>query len=122
LDLLDILLQRRQRPRLLKAAEYFGRKERDEFVPLLKLCQLLLHDIIALNRQLPTEIINQDIAAKLAPLGQVEFPLLAYLNDLLNQLHQDLTRNVNRQLALEKIFLDVLQYKATVAPNSPRTH
>jgi DNA polymerase III subunit delta' len=117
LELLDLLLNRRLRPRLIKAAEYFGRKEREEFIPLLKLCQLLLHDLIALNRQVPTPIINHDINKQLAALAKVVgFPVLAYLNDHLNQLHQDLTRNVNRQLALERIFLDVLQYQATTTP------
>src|SRR5439155_1440085 len=90
------------------AAEYFGRKEREEFEARLKLIILLLRDILCLRLELADELINIDIAPRIAELVAVcDLAFLSSLTARLSALERELVRNLNRQLALEAIFLDL---------------
>jgi DNA polymerase-3 subunit delta' len=106
LELLDLLLRQHQRARMIKAAEYFGRKERVEFEARLALFLSLLRDLICARLEQSDEIINLDISARLLDLAKAsDIPQLAALSARLAQLERDLPRNINKQLALEDIFL-----------------
>ncbi|MEW6733304.1 MAG: DNA polymerase III subunit delta' [Acidobacteriota bacterium] len=109
LELLDLLVRQRHQLRLLKAAEYFGRKERPEFEARLELLLVLLRDLLCCRLELPDELVNFDIAARLKELAQVsDFRFIADLTEQLTTLQRELVRNLNRQLALEAIFLNLV--------------
>lgn len=108
LELLDLLLQRRHKLRLLKQAEYFGRKERANFEELASLITTLIHDINCVRLDLDSSVINCDIIPHLQGLSQnIAFSTLARFNDQLARLRREMIRNLNRHMALEAIFLDV---------------
>jgi DNA polymerase III subunit delta' len=106
LELIELLLRRRNRLRLLKAAEYFGRKERAEFESRLELILALLRDLVCIQLGINDEVVNYDITSRLEELaGATDFPVLEKLTGQLTAIERDLQRNINRQLALETIFL-----------------
>jgi DNA polymerase III subunit delta' len=108
LELIDLMLRRRQRVRLLKAAEYFGRKERPEFESRLAILRLLLRDILCVRLASQQEVINDDTLTRLAELADSTTPaLLTTIIERLSALERDMVRNINRQAALEALFLEL---------------
>lgn len=108
LELLKLLAAGDDRARLIKAAEYLGRKlSREEFEDRLSVVNILLRDLLYLAVEGDgADIINVDIASTLRRLAAV-WPLerIAALSAHLETLRRNLQQNVHRQIALEDIFL-----------------
>ncbi|KAF0248302.1 MAG: hypothetical protein FD167_2298, partial [bacterium] len=109
LEMLEtIIIQKNQKPRLLKLAESLGRKERKEFDLYLEILLVLLQDLAYLQVSFNVEIINFDITNQLLNLvNQATSNFFINLASNLIALERDLPRNINRQMALEKILLNL---------------
>src|SRR5215510_6157072 len=71
IELLELLASGDDRCRLLKAAEYLGKKEREDFEKELALISSLLRDLFMLAAGRGADsIINIDVVDRLAPLAQ----------------------------------------------------
>jgi DNA polymerase-3 subunit delta' len=110
LGLLDILAAGDNRYRLLKAAEYLGKKERDEFERELDLLGRLLRDVFLLATGQPVSaLVNADVADKLNALAQrVGLARLSVWIEKFNELRASLRFNVNRQVATEAVLLSLI--------------
>lgn len=108
LELLITLASRDKTVALLKLAESFGRKERAEFDLYLVVLLTLLQDLLHLQISSNSSITNFDILSILLDLA-IKAPktIFTSLSSNLMTLERDLIRNVNRQLALENIFLSL---------------
>ncbi|MBK7994385.1 MAG: DNA polymerase III subunit delta' [Blastocatellia bacterium] len=108
LELLITLAIKDKTVTLLKLAENFGRKERTEFDLYLVVLLALLQDLLHLQISNNSSIINFDILSVLSDLA-IKTPkkMFISLSSSLMALERDLIRNVNRQLALENIFLSL---------------
>lgn len=107
LEMLETLIkQKDNKARALKLAENLGRKERKEFDLYLEAILLLIQDLTYLQVSPDIEIINFDITNQLLALAKsVNKNFFLNLFSNLMTLEKDLSRNVNRHMALEKIFL-----------------
>jgi DNA polymerase-3 subunit delta' len=107
INLLELLVSGENRYRLLKAAEYLGKKERDEFERALDLLTRLLRDLFLLAAgQTAVAIVNLDVAEKLAALApRIGVSRLMAWTAAFDELRKSLRINVNRQLALEALLL-----------------
>ena len=109
IELLELLASGENRYRLLKAAEYFGKQERDAFEKKFDLLARLLRDLILLDAgRLASEIVNIDEAQRLARLsseigGRRLIEWVAKFRDL----RANLVININRQVAMEAVLLEV---------------
>lgn len=108
IELLKLLGASSQRARLIRAAEYLGKKlSRDEFQKRLDILHLVLRDLFHLLVEGPTaNVTNIDIAPTLQQLAR-EWSLtrIEQFTAHLETLQRNLQQNVHRQLALEEIFL-----------------
>lgn len=108
LELLKLLVAANNRARLIKAAEYLGRKlSREEFEKRLDVLNVVLRDIFCLITQgEATDVLNSDIAPTLRQLAKDwSLARTEHLNAQLETLRRNLQQNVHRQIALEEIFL-----------------
>lgn len=102
------LLTSGHRVRLLRAAEYLGRRlTREECEQRLDLLTGLLADLARLaERADPSSLINLDVADRLSPLAdKLGWERIVRLNDRVEKFRRDLQRNIHRQIALENLFL-----------------
>ena len=108
-NLLDLLARGNNRYRLLKAAEYLGKKERDEFEQELDLLTRLLRDLFLLAAGSPREaIVNVDLAEKLEQIAtSAGTQKLITWAERFAELRASLRFNVNRQLATEALLLSL---------------
>lgn len=108
-NLLELLARGDNRYRLLKAAEYLGKKEREEFEQELDLLTRLLRDIFLLAAGSSREaIVNVDLADKLEQLAvNTGTQKLIIWAERFAELRASLRFNVNRQLATEALLLDL---------------
>ncbi len=111
LGLLDILAAGENRYRLLKAAEYLGKKERDEFERELDLLSRLLRDVFLLASGQPvTALVNADVADKLNAIAQrIGLARVMAWIEKFNELRASLRFNVNRQVATEAALLSLIE-------------
>lgn len=111
IELLEILTDGNNRYRLLKAAEFLGKKERDEFESELDLLSSLLRDLFILSTGKPVDrIVNIDVAESLRNLAaKVGTDRLILWAEKTDRLRAGLRINLNRQLALESLLLDLAQ-------------
>jgi DNA polymerase-3 subunit delta' len=95
--------------RLLKAAEYLGKKERGDFEKELDLLTLLLRDLFLLAAgRTGDSIVNIDIADRLVGLApRIGLKRLMIWTGKLNELRSNLRININRQIALESALLEL---------------
>jgi len=96
------------RVRLMRAAEYLGRRlSREEFEERLDILNMLLDDLLRLTLGIPPEsLTNADIAQRLHLLAeQLTVEKIERWITRLEGVRRDLQRNVNRHLALEEVFL-----------------
>jgi DNA polymerase-3 subunit delta' len=109
IDLLELLASGNDRPRLLKAAEYIGKKEREDFEKELALIISLLRDLFMLAAgRGPGDIVNIDVADRLAPLARkIGLRRLITWVEKFDQLRARLRINVNRQIATESTLLSL---------------
>jgi DNA polymerase-3 subunit delta' len=108
LQLVETMLVGRDTVRLMRAAEYLGRKlERDEFDDHIDVLMVILSDIFHLKLGAsPDSIINADIVERMISLSEpTSLEAITSWVDSLEVLMQALPRNVNRQLGLESQFL-----------------
>jgi DNA polymerase-3 subunit delta' len=108
LELLKLLVAANNRVRLIRAAEYLGRKlSREECERRLDVLNILLRDVFCLLTQGDSaDITNIDIAPtlrQLAPKWSLE--RIERFHTLLETLRRNLQQNIHRQIALEEIFL-----------------
>lgn len=111
IELLELLTDGNNRYRLLKAAEFLGKKERDEFEAELYLLSSLLRDLFILSTGKPVDwIVNIDVAESLRNLAaKVGTDRLILWAEKTDRLRAGLRINLNRQLAFESLLLDLAQ-------------
>jgi DNA polymerase III subunit delta' len=111
INLLELLVTGENRFRLMKAAEYLGKKEREEFEQELDLLNRLLRDLFLLaGGSARDAIVNIDVADKLEQLAATtSIPQLTSWTEQFNELRARLRFNVNRQLATESLLLSLSQ-------------
>ncbi|MBK9314035.1 MAG: DNA polymerase III subunit [Acidobacteria bacterium] len=111
IELLEILSDGNNRYRLLKAAEFLGKKERNEFEDELDLLSSLLRDLFILSTGKSIDsIVNIDVAESLRNLAaKVGTDRLILWAEKTDRLRAGLRINLNRQLALESLLLDLAQ-------------
>jgi DNA polymerase III gamma/tau subunit len=111
LGLLDLLAAGENRYRLLKAAEYLGKKERDEFERELDLLSRLLRDVFLLAAgQAQGALVNADVADKLELLAQrIGLARITVWIERFNKLRASLRFNVNLQVATEAVLLGLVE-------------
>ena len=107
IELLELLAAGEDRYRLLKAAEYLGKKEREDFEKELALISSLLRDLFMLAAGRGADsIVNIDSVDRLAPLAQkVGLRRLMSWVEKFDQLRARLRININRQIATEAALL-----------------
>jgi DNA polymerase III subunit delta' len=104
IEIIEAQLVTRDSIRLLGAAEFMARKlEKEAFVERLDLMLILLEDIFHLKVGKPlASITNADIGERLQRISEVaRLEQIMNLADRLESVLQNLTRNVNRHLAME---------------------
>ncbi|HZS04852.1 MAG TPA: DNA polymerase III subunit delta' [Blastocatellia bacterium] len=109
LAIIELLAAGDSRYRLLKAAEYLGKQERDVFEKKLELLTSLLRDLFLLaaggGRAAVTNI---DVLDRLEPLAQkAGLPCLIAWTEKFNELRDNLKININRQVATEAALLEL---------------
>lgn len=109
LEMLELLAARNDRVRLVKAAEYYGKQERQEFEKRLGMIASLLRDalLLASGRDY-TAILNNDEQARLQRLAQnTGVRELIRWAEGFDELRSHLKVNINRQLATEALLLQL---------------
>jgi DNA polymerase III subunit delta' len=111
LELLELMAAGDNRLRVLKAAEYLGKKERDDFEKQLDLISSLLRDLIALTAgKKPESIVNLDVADRLSALApKIGMRRLIDWTEKFNLLRSQLKVNINRQVATEAALLGMAE-------------
>jgi DNA polymerase-3 subunit delta' len=107
IELLELLASGNDRYRLLKAAEYIGKKEREDFEKELALILSLLRDLFMLAAGRGAgAIVNIDAADRLAPLAQkIGLRRLMTWVERFDHLRARLRININRQIGAESTLL-----------------
>jgi DNA polymerase-3 subunit delta' len=107
IELLELLASGEDRYRLLKAAEYFGKQERDAFERKFDLLARLLRDLILLDAGRPaSDIVNIDETQRLTGLSsQIGGRRLIEWVEKFRDLRANLVININRQVAMEAVLL-----------------
>lgn len=107
LELVDLLIENRQRYRLMKAAEYLAKKERKEYEESLASIVALLRDLVVIAVGAETVgVVNIDVLDRLRELASRVGParLIQWI-ELFSDLRRQQRVNVNRQLATESLLL-----------------
>lgn len=109
IELLELLATGQNRFRLLKAAEYIGKKERDEFEKVLALLSTLLRDVFLLAAGgAPAVIVNIDVADQLGQLAtKVGVRRAMVWSEKIDEVRKRLRVNINRQIAMEAALLSL---------------
>jgi DNA polymerase-3 subunit delta' len=111
IELLELLAEGRNRFRLLKAAEYLGKKEREDFENQLALMTSLLRDLFMLAAERGEDsVVNIDAVDRLAPLAEkIGLRRLMTWAERFDELRAGLRVNINRQVATEAALFDLAQ-------------
>lgn len=109
LELLELLVAGNNRFRLLKAAEYFGKQERDVFERKLGLLMSLVRDVFLLaSGSADDAVTNIDAADRLQTLAeQVGLARVIEWAQKFDELRANLRININRQVATEALLLEL---------------
>lgn len=112
MELLELLAAGQDRVRLLKAAEHFGKKEREDFERQLSLMTLLMRDLFLLAAaEAPDGIINIDESERLQKLAaRTGLRKVMAWSAKFNEIRKNLRFNINRQIALEAALLSLAQF------------
>lgn len=108
LEMIEALAVARDTVRLMSFAEELGRKlERDEFENHLDALLVLLSDLFRLKLGQPHEsLTNADIQARLSRIAEVTtLEQITDWVDCIEQILQGMSRNINRQLAMESFLV-----------------
>lgn len=119
IELLDLLASGKDRVRLLKAAEYIGKKERDEFEKELDLMTSLLRDVFLIAAGSSREnVVNVDVADRLELIaGKVGLARITSWSERISQIRKSLRVNANRQLAMESAVFELAEARIYQAFN-----
>jgi DNA polymerase-3 subunit delta' len=111
IELLELLVDGRNRFRILKAAEYLGKKEREDFENQLTLMASLLRDIFMLAAgRARDSVVNIDAVDRLAPLAQkIGLRRVTAWVERFDELRAGLRVNINRQVATEAALFDLAE-------------
>ncbi|MBS1789931.1 MAG: DNA polymerase III subunit delta' [Acidobacteria bacterium] len=111
MELLELMARGEDRFRLLKAAEYIGKKERDEFEKELDLLISILRDVFLLSGGAsPEQIVNVDVADRLQQLAaKIGLARVALWSETISEVRKKLRVNINRQVAMEAALLSLAE-------------
>ena len=111
IELLELIAKGQDRVRLLKAAEYIGKKERDEFEKELDLLSSLLRDIFLLaSGASQNQIVNIDVADRLQQLAdKTGLKRVTAWSEKVGEVRRYLRVNINRQVAMEAALLGLAE-------------
>ena len=109
LELLELLAAGNNKHRLLKAAEHYGKQERDSYERTLLLLLNLLRDIFLIAASGKSDsIINIDVADRLGSLAdKIGINRLTDWIKKFDELRFNLRININRQVATEATFIQL---------------
>lgn len=108
LEMLEALAVKRDTLKLMQSAEYLSKKlEREEFEKHLDILLVLLADLFYLKLDRPADsLTNLDAAKKLERISEaMSLDEIIALTERIEQVLRDLSRNVNRQLAMESALI-----------------
>lgn len=111
LEMIELIASGDSRFRLLKAAEYLGKKEKEDFENELNLLTSLLRDLVLLSvGRSREEIVNIDVADHLRELA-AKIGLLRLMDcvEKFGELRANLRININRQIATEAALLELAE-------------
>ncbi|MCI0338665.1 MAG: DNA polymerase III subunit delta' [Acidobacteria bacterium] len=111
LEMFELMASGDNRFRLLKAAEYLGKKEKEDFEKELNLLTSLLRDLVLLaTGKSGAEIVNIDVADRLGELA-AKIGLLRLMDWVkkFDELRANLRININRQSATEAALLELAE-------------
>lgn len=111
MELLELMAKGQDRFRLLKAAEYIGKKERDEFEKELDLLISILRDVFLLSGGASQDqIVNVDVADRLQQLAaKIGLSRVALWSEKISEVRKGLRVNINRQIAMEAALLGLAE-------------
>ena len=109
MEIIGLIESGGNRFRLLKAAEYLGKKEREEFEKELDLLISLLRDLFLVAAgQSTVAIVNIDVADRLEKLAsKIGLRRLVTWVEKIGELRARLRININRQIAMEAALLEM---------------
>lgn len=109
LELLDLLATGNNKHRLLKAAEHYGKQDRDVYERMLLLLLNLLRDVFLIAASGKSEnIVNMDVADRLNSLAaKIGMARLMEWIKKFDELRFNLRININRQVATEATFMSL---------------
>lgn len=109
IELLDLLAAGTSKNRLLKAAEHYGKQEREAYERILLLLLNLLRDVFLIAASGSTEnIVNTDVMDKLQSLAEkISLRQLTEWIKKFDELRANLRININRQVATEAAFISL---------------
>lgn len=108
LDTVETLAFSRDSIRLMSAAEYLGRKlDKDAFENHLDALLVLLGDLLRLKLSVDRDsLINVDMVERLERVAEaLAVEQITTWSDKIEEVYEGLTRNVNRQLAMESLLI-----------------
>lgn len=109
LELLELLATGNNKHRLLKAAEHYGKQEREAFERMLNLLLNLLRDVflVAANGS-EANVVNTDVTDRLQLLAEkIGLARLMEWIKRFDELRRNLHININRQVATEAALLSL---------------
>jgi DNA polymerase III subunit delta' len=108
LELLELLATGNNKFRLVKAAEHYGKQEREAFERMLKLLLNLLRDVFLVANGAETNVVNTDVTDRLQMLAEKTglVRLLEWIRKF-DELRRNLHININRQVATEAALLSL---------------
>lgn len=109
LELLELLAAGNNKYRLVKAAEHYGKQERDVFERMLNLLLNVLRDVFLVAASGSDEnVINTDVTDKLQSLAEKigVARLMDWIKNF-DELRRNLSININRQVATEAALLSL---------------
>lgn len=111
IELLELLATGQNRFRLLKAAEYIGKKERDEFEKEFDLLNSLVRDLFLLAAGGSRDnVINIDVADRLEPIAaKAGLRRVMVWSEKFDEVRKRLRVNINRQIAMEAALLSLAE-------------
>jgi DNA polymerase-3 subunit delta' len=109
LELLELLSAGNNKYRLVKAAEHYGKQEREAFERMLNLLLNVLRDVFLVAASGSDEnVVNTDVADKLQSLAEkIGVARLMDWSKKFDELRRNLHININRQVATEAALLSL---------------
>jgi len=109
IDVLELLTRSRNRVRLVKFAEAFGRREREDYEHGLDIFCSLLRDVTSLIADKSSDqIANEDIRKQLQSYADaLNIKTISQWFDKIEEVRRNLRVNINRPVSTESLFLNM---------------